>query len=308
MTRARWAVLLVGALCGAHVLPEGRLCAGALPPNDLNIPVDPWLQTVQRERFDRVLDRIEEVYRPIVAAQGGRLIVRRHWRSGQVNATATRLPGRWYLDMHGGLARHPSITEEGLMLVACHELGHHLGGGPRLFSLGPVRYWLAIEGAADYYGTLKCMRLVYGGAPPPGPADPAAEAACAAAFPDEPGRNDCRRGAIAGRSVAGMFQQLNGDAAPPRFDTPDASVARLTDRSHPPTQCRLDTYFQGALCAAPASAALSADDPSAGACTAANGHRVGLRPRCWYVPPRPLPSAGAVEEAVRAAASSLSGT
>jgi hypothetical protein len=33
--------------------------------------------------------------------------------------------------MFGGLARHELVTDDGFMMVVCHETGHHLGGAPR---------------------------------------------------------------------------------------------------------------------------------------------------------------------------------
>ena len=73
-----------------------------------------------------------------------------------------------------------------------------------------------------------------------------------------------------------------GQSAPPSYATPDASVVAKTDDAHPATQCRLDTYLQGALCAKPLEEAQADDAPAPGACTAAAGFSAGLRPRCWY--------------------------
>ena len=33
--------------------------------------------------------------------------------------------------MFGGLAGHETITTDAFALVACHELGHHIGGAQR---------------------------------------------------------------------------------------------------------------------------------------------------------------------------------
>jgi len=71
----------------------------------------------------------------------------------------------------------------------------------------------------------------------------------------------------------------------PAFDTPDPNVVAETDDSHPATQCRLDTYLQGALCTKPVSEAFSDEDPAPGACTRSQGYAVGMRPLCWYKPP-----------------------
>lgn len=261
-----------------------ELCEGFLPPNDLNIPEgDVRALGIDEAQFNAVLDRIEKVFTPIVAAKGAKLSVNRKWSDGTVNASAQQMWGTWHINMYGGLARHAAVTEEGFMLVACHEMGHHLGGYPK-------SSWATNEGGADYYATLKCMRMMYGEAEPLGPVDAVADAGCRAQFP-RAGLNGCRNGARGGQSVAFLFQALRNSPTPPKFDTPNPSVVDRMFNQHPETQCRLDTYYQGALCTARLSAGVSDSDPNAGACTARNGQRVGLRPRCWYKPPADEPAA-----------------
>jgi hypothetical protein len=68
----------------------------------------------------------------------------------------------------------------------------------------------------------------------------------------------------------------------PKFDTPDTSVARRTNYKHPAAQCRLDTYFQGALCDNDLNTPFSGKDEAQGACYKANGDIIGYRPECWF--------------------------
>jgi hypothetical protein len=273
------AAALAAAAAGAHSLPASRtLCEGFLPENDLKIPVgDVNALGIDKAAYDKVLDKIEAIYAPIVAAKGAKLVVNRKWDDPTVNASAQQMWGAWHINMYGGLARHAAVTEEGFALVACHEMGHHLGGFPK-------KSWATNEGGSDYFATLKCMRLMYGDAEPLGPVDAHADAACRAGF-GESGRNACRNGARGGQSVAFLFQALRGSPTPPKFDTPNPTVVERMFDAHPETQCRLDTYFQGALCSASLATEVSNADPDAGACTRRNGHRTGLRPRCWYKPP-----------------------
>jgi hypothetical protein len=288
---AALAALLLSAY--AHRPAVKELCTGFLPENNLRIPVgDVRALGLDEARFNRVLDRIERVYGPIVASKGGQLRVTRRWKDETVNAYANQSGNVWQITMFGGLARHASITEEGFMLVACHEIGHHIGGFPK-------SSWATNEGGADYFATLKCMRTMYGDAAPLGTVDPVAEAGCAGQFPGEAARNGCRNGARGGQSVAFLFQALTGSSTPPKFDTPNTTVVDVMDDAHPETQCRLDTYFQGALCTAALGSDQSNSDPNAGACTAKNGQHVGLRPRCWYKPPADEPSLDAMASARR---------
>jgi hypothetical protein len=53
---------------------------------------------------------------------------------------------------------------------------------------------------------------------------------------------------------------------------------------HPATQCRLDTYFEGALCEKSPMEPMSNTDFHGGSCTQDQGARIGYRPRCWFAP------------------------
>ena len=53
---------------------------------------------------------------------------------------------------------------------------------------------------------------------------------------------------MAGQDIASLFQSLMGTDTAAQFDSPDSNVVRNTNDNHPMPQCRLDTYFNGALC------------------------------------------------------------
>ncbi|MBI5201811.1 MAG: hypothetical protein HY925_09525, partial [Elusimicrobia bacterium] len=160
-------------------------------------------------------------------------------------------------------------------------LGHHLGAFPKYEG----NDWATNEGGADYYATLKCLRRVFGDGERADQLDPIAEKTCSQNYTSQADRNHCGKGTMAGVSVADLFRVLRREQTPYRLDTPDpAQVAEMYD-AHPAGQCRLDTYYQGALCTKPLSEEQSDADAAPGACTAAQGFTSGLRPRCWYKPP-----------------------
>ncbi len=257
------------------------LCKGFLPPNNMKIPIgDVRALGIKEDSFNRVMDKAIAVYAPIVAAHGGTLKVNRLWSNPTVNASAEQRGSTWILNMYGGLARHAAVTEEGFALVVCHEMGHHLGGFPR-YSDDP---WASNEGQSDYFAVTKCLRKAYPQGKTPAGVDPVAAKRCEAAFPAGAERNSCLSNALGGMSVAKLFQDLMGASVPPKFDTPDTSEVASTNDNHPDTQCRLDTYFQGALCAKSQNEDFSTTDGVQGACTASQGFKEGLRPRCWYKP------------------------
>jgi len=275
-------------LLGAAVIPaSASKCDGFLPPNDLSIPVDsPMAKGIVEAQFNTVLNTIEKIYKPIVAARGGVLQINRRWTDATVNASAQQSGKTYILNMYGGLARHETVTMDGFALVACHELGHHLGGAPKTGGWNP---WASNEGQSDYYANLKCLRTVFADSSSKNfthlsEGDEVAMKGCEAAFSSTEDQAICFRAAMAGKSVAYLFKALRNETVTPRFDTPDPKVVTTMMTVHPPTQCRMDTYLQGSLCTQPVSSELSNTNPAAGTCTRSAGFPGGYRPLCWYKP------------------------
>ncbi len=259
---------------------------GFVPKNDMFIPVNAKsINTITEAQFNAVIDEVEGIYKPIVATYGGELSVVRNWTDGTVNAYAEQEGSTWKVSMFGGLARHKTITPDGFALVVCHEIGHHIGGVPRYAGDD----WASNEGQSDYFATTKCLRRVWQGQ------DNAAAVrslevpkaltdACGKQWTDKAEADICVRAGMAGDSVAKLFAALSWQMKPAKFDTPDPKQVTSTNDAHPATQCRLDTYFQGALCEKAFSEEIGQQDEVSGVCHAAGGQSVGLRPRCWFKP------------------------
>ena len=269
---------MAGFASGAHAR---TVCDGFLPPNNLRIPIgDVNALGIDEASFDAVLTRVETIYAPIFAAKGKKLRVNRKWPDDTVNAGAMQFNNTWVINMYGGLARHKAVTAEGFALVACHEIGHHIGGYPKTDVVWPTN-----EGGSDYFAALKCLRRVFTGNEDTSKLDLVAVKACRAAHAAATDQKLCEAGALAGMSIAALFKDLRGQTTPPSFSTPDPTIVAKTNDSHPDTQCRLDSYYAGALCAKPAGEEQVDGAPAPGACTAAQGFTVGLRPKCWYKAP-----------------------
>lgn len=257
---------------------------GFLPKNDLYIPVNQMAAAgITEAQFNSVIDQAETIYAPVVAEYGGQLEVARNWSDGTVNAYAEQMGNIWKVSMFGGLARHKTITADGFALVVCHELGHHIGGAPKYV----MNEWASNEGQSDYFATLKCLRRIWASEN-----NAAAikklkiskylRSKCSKQWANKEDRNLCMRGAMAGKSVANLFQVLRNSKVKAKFSTPDAKIVTSTLDSHPATQCRLDTYFQGALCEKSFNEEIGQTEEVAGTCHASTGQSIGLRPKCWF--------------------------
>ncbi len=264
---------------------------GFVPKNNLKIPVNAIRKNggISEAQFQKVIDKFEELYAPIVKSFGADLQVERNWTDETVNAYAQQMGKTWKVSMFGGLARHETITEDGFALVVCHELGHHIGGAPKKVSPWSSP-WASNEGQADYFATLKCLRrgwendnnesIVRAMKSVP----KSLTRACGQAHVFNQDYWVCIRGGMAGMSVSKLFQALRNATVDPKFDTPDTRVVTKTDDNHPAYQCRLDTYFQGALCDASWHEDVSASNEVNGTCHGSTGHTRGIRPLCWFKP------------------------
>ncbi len=287
---------LVGclAMLGASTSPR-VLCEGFAPQNRLYIPANLLLESgITEAQWTVVFDRFEKLYTPIIAAKGGTLQLNRLWDDGTVNANASQenseVDGKkvstWIINMYGGLARYQNMTADGMALVVCHEAGHHLGGAPKYG--GEASFWASNEGAADYFGVLKCMRNMFADDDNTTivsqmKVDATIRTTCASQYFDVKDQAICMRAATAGTLLGRVLGELGQEGAIPTVDTPDNNVVTETQDSHPAAQCRLDTYYQGANCLAELSTDLDGSDYHKGSCTAPN-FKVGLRPTCWFKP------------------------
>lgn len=257
---------------------------GFAPENNLRISVDDKASNgMTQENFNAIINRVENVYSPVVRRKGGRLQIVKAWDDATVNAYAKRTGSTWQINMFGGLARHPLVTDDGLMLTICHELAHHIGGTPK--SSGS---WASNEGQADYFGSMKCMRRILendnnSAIVSKMNIDPEATTQCRNVYHNDNEIALCQRIAMAGKSLALMLGQLHR-ADPVAFSTPDLTIASGTFDTHPAAQCRLDTYFNGILCDKSWNIDVDDKNPVIGVCIKKDGHSFGPRPLCWYRP------------------------
>ena len=273
---------------GARAESVKKLCSGFLPENNLQIPVGTSFRGqatgISEAQFNSILDRMASLYTAEIKSHGGKYVIDRRWTDATVNAYATQSGGTWTIEMFGGLARYKGMTEDGFAAVACHETGHHLGGAPKFSDMD----WGTVEGGADYYATLKCLKrymdaddnekIVAGMSP-----DPVGVKACNDQWTNRHDVLVCIRATEAGIVLGRVLQSLGGEKDV-HLDTPDPAVVAATDPDHPAAQCRLDTYFNGSLCTVPVSQLQSETDAKQGSCYDANLTPRGLRPRCWFKP------------------------
>lgn len=264
--------------------------------NTLKIPAHTKsIQGITEDKFKTITEDMYNLYAPIFEKDyGATLVIEADWEDATVNAYAQQSGKTWKVNMFGGLARHVEATEDGYAAVICHEIGHHIAGAVKKKSwMGTT--WASNEGQADYYATTKCLRKYYElpsqerktlaiyrkGLSSFTEEEIFARKSCQEVYKTAKERAACFRSALAGKSLARLLGSLSGNAEVV-FSKPDPKVATTTDHNHPKAQCRMDTYFQGALCVNDHDELPDMDDVRKGYCTAIEDFKIGLRPACWY--------------------------
>ncbi len=262
---------------------------GFLPPNNLKFPISKKTGLTV-EQYHEAIDKVLKTYTPIARKYGATIVMQRKWESETVNAGTYREDQgkRWIMNLYGGFARHPSITQDGYMLVVCHEIGHHIGGAPKKYYPERGKIWASTEGQSDYFATLKCLRKVFR-------KDNNIEIVsqldvpenirkeCAISFSTEDEIALCTRTSMAGLSVAKV--NADGRGLPvPDLEVVDNNIVDSTTNNHPVPQCRLNTYYQGSICTIPSTRSVSQVDEVRATCHPKREYTRGLRPECWFKP------------------------
>jgi hypothetical protein len=260
-------------------------CDGFLEKNNLRIPIgQKFAGDVTQEQFNEAIEKVVRVYSPIFTQKRQRLVMKKLWENTQVNAVAYQESGNAVVEIWGGLGRHATMTPDAVTLVTCHEVGHHLGGTPKYSDQNGA--WAAVEGQADYFATLKCLRKVFRPEVNSwnGEVAPTARAKCNESHgADTVESKICQRIAMAGIASARLSASL-GNSGQPSFDARDSSVVQRTFERHPQAQCRLDTYMNGNVCRVNDSVDVNDRDPNVGVCRNTTEEQYGARSLCWYKP------------------------
>lgn len=238
---------------------------------------------VEETDFNALLVRLQDLYQPVVNKLGKKLEIVGDWEDATVNAVATRDQDLWRINVAGGIARAPKMTKDGLLIIVCHELGHHLGGAPRMALYGG---WPSAEGQADYWATSKCLKRYYQKYRHDGEILSLPEKVkteCHSQYTTTEEREVCLKSVSASVKFGQFLDTLNPKKPTISFESPDARQVKGTNiNDYPRPQCRFDTLYAGALCTVNALDLNSPENVESSNCN--NQERPGVRPRCWFKP------------------------
>lgn len=234
-----------------------------------------------QDEFNQIIDSAQGLWAPEIKKKfNKKLIIEKNWADATVDAYATRDDdNNPVVVMNGGLARHPQMTKDAFLLLICHEIGHHMGGAPKILrGNSGLRGWSSAEGQADYFATSKCLPQFFRTGIDvkifDSDLDPATYKVALTKCRD----NACARVTLAGLAASKVFASLVSGTPEPLLTATDSTKVSKTFYNHPNPQCRLDTYLSGANCDLGSEIPFDSIDPKVGACLKDNG----ARPACWF--------------------------
>lgn len=243
------------------------------------------LATVSVVEYQNIIEKAQTIYQDDFNQKGLKLLLPNKWDDETQNGYTQRLGNRNIISLLGGLARNKFMSRDSLALVACSEIGLSLGEFPQRVVSLPSGFAMSLRGQADYFGTAKCLKKFFSEEDNKSivlqknvPA--IVERLCSFSFlPNSNDKYICIRSAIAGDELANVLNSTSReeDQIQISLSTPSKTVVDTTSKDFPDIQCRLDTYFAGALC----NSANSSSQIKDGYC---HGNDLGSRPLCWFKP------------------------
>lgn len=263
------------------------------PENDLRIPESQNFSGLTEKEFKKLIYNVVDIYQSHFKQIGERLALGSYWKSDVVNAFAKKFKGNtpkedlYLITIHGGIARHKDMTRDSLVMVVCHEVGHFIGGAPRMKGLND---WASAEGQADYFAAARCLKKVWDkednvAAIKNLDVPEVTRNACEQIYKNENKVALCIRTQLAALAKANMLNDVvYGGTKEIALEKPSTEVVPETNLSYPPTQCRLDSLVAGSLCDMDFELWTDAQDPFHNICARKNGDEFGVRPLCWFRP------------------------
>lgn len=245
---------------------------------------------VSEKDFNHIAEIISRIYSPKFKATKENFDVIASWVSPQKNASAEMDEEGRLITLHGGAARLKGMSFDVFLIIACHEVGHHLGGAPYKPVTGSRLSWMSsTEGQADYFATSKCYKEVLQKNPEILKREMKFDLPeetyklCQKQYREKQDYAICLRGAQASLDY-GRINAVN-NFSDEKIEVSLTKVMSWEKNifSHAHPQCRTETLYQGILCNKDIRTPFSFSDENQGACTPQNFDRIGLRPKCWYV-------------------------
>lgn len=234
---------------------------------------DPTTSSVTEESFHKIPRTVFNMNYQSFLANKQKVILNLMWETPYFSAwVKEEAPQSYSINFWGGITRIPGMNDNGLALIACHEVGHLLGGEPR--SKIPAFIWASSEGQADYYATAICLKNYYellfatGKLEEPQEIDNVLYTRCRTKYVQEKDFLICLNIMDGIKGFSAVLYHLDPDKKEISFTQKGPKASATNYNSYPMAQCRVETLVAGNFCAKDKYPCLKADS---------------ARPQCWFV-------------------------
>jgi len=215
----------------------------------------PALAEMDRLSFEKVNHLIIDTYAPVVAHKYHAVLeLKELWHDfgGAFKVDSAQKPlgePRFIITLTGQIPHNPHMNADGYAIVACHEIGHIVGGSP--YQSRRLTMWSAVEGQADYYATNECMwhyvrRTKHERAPQL--ADEQSTSLCRDFYGhDQEKFEGCLRIISGINAFRDYFNSTTSSLNPVSLARFDPRIVKETLNKYPSNQCRIDTMIAGLL-------------------------------------------------------------
>lgn len=255
-------------------LYSGLLLAHEMPEHSRYqiLVTDPTTSTVTSKSFQIIPQLIYSMNYKAFLDNDQKVSLKLMWETPYFSAWVSEdAPQAYSINFWGGIARIPGMNDNGLALIACHEVGHLLGGEPR--SKIPAFLWATSEGQADYYATSICLKNYYemleaAGKLEEPTVDNVLYTRCRTNFNETKDFLVCLNIMNGIEGFAKVLDHLDPEKRKISFTKKSSKVKSTIINSYPAPQCRVETLIAGNFCAKDNYPCLD---------------KKNARPQCWFV-------------------------
>ncbi len=285
---------LLQTICAVSALLSTSARASAVRPFLEQLPPPSKQRQIE---FEILIDRIISFFQSSAQAHGAKFSREIFWNSSGIGAFTQRLDygTNWRISFYDGILRLPFVNDDVITLVACHEIGHHIGGYPF-----KENGWSSAEGQADYFATHACLPKVWKDQRERNESFVSMvktdfRKKCDESFAEVWRRQICYRSTVAMEHM--VHYEGYGKKTQPKLSLKDKTKVISTQLMHPSPQCRIDTQLAGIFCGMlfdfenipghfnRGENTLSAEQESNRfICTTKSMQPDAARPRCWFAP------------------------
>ncbi len=233
---------------------------------------DPTTSTVTEESFKSIPTIIHSLNQANYHKENISVSLNLKWDVPYFSAwVKDEAPRKYSMNFWGGIARIPGMNDNAHALTACHEVGHLLGGEPRLTI--PSFLWATSEGQSDYYATSVCLKSYFDllekmGKLEEPQVDQKLYTRCLTNYDETRDFLICLNIMEGIEGFSHLLHHLDSKKTKLDFNKKSAKVKATILNSYPEPQCRIETLIAGNFCS-----------PEEYPCLG----KENARPQCWFV-------------------------